>query len=57
MLQYFDFRVVVPAKSFLIGEYAVLNGHDALVITTDPGFNFLFTKTLITKIFKPVFLF
>lgn len=41
-----DFRISIPAKCFLMGEYAVLDGHDALILTNMPAFTFLFASTL-----------
>ena len=34
------FQIRVPSKTFLIGEYAVLEGASALIVSTPPFFNF-----------------
>ena len=34
------FHIRVPSKTFLIGEYAVLKGASALIVSTPPFFNF-----------------
>ncbi len=37
-------NITVPGKTFLLGEYAVLQGGDALIFTHDPKFQCVFSK-------------